>query len=56
MVSALLKELEDEEDWKEIQQALADSENAIPLEWDPGRYGDTVQNSESGPRKEIYRR
>jgi prevent-host-death family protein len=41
----LLQGLEDEEDWKAMQEALADSENAVPLDWDPNRYGRTVQDS-----------
>jgi prevent-host-death family protein len=43
MVRELLQELEDEDDWGELQRALADPENAVPLAWDSNRYGKSLQ-------------
>jgi prevent-host-death family protein len=48
----MLRGLEDEEDWKEIQQALADPENALPLDWDPAKYGAAIQNQDSSKSRQ----
>jgi prevent-host-death family protein len=50
IVRDFLQNLEDEEDWKEIQRALTDPENAVPLEWDPTQYGRVVQHPHSSDR------
>jgi prevent-host-death family protein len=49
----LLRGLEDEEDWKAMQAALADPENAVPLDWDRSRYGNKVSNQNSAQRRQA---
>lgn len=57
LVRELLQDIEDEEDWKEIRRALADPENAVPLDWDSSRYGTVVRDTDTSlrPQKPVAR-